>query len=78
MIVQFLHDFNFSTKPIYKNLKGLLPSRPICVSHVFKLLAYANFMPGSSVVEHSTLNPKVEGLNPSTCTRREKNGKSIN
>jgi hypothetical protein len=27
---------------------------------------------GSTVVEHSTHNPKVEGTNPATGTRREK------
>ncbi len=32
---------------------------------------FITFAPGSTVVEHSTHNPKIEGLNPTTGTGRE-------
>jgi hypothetical protein len=32
---------------------------------------------GSTVVKHSTHNPKIEGLNPTPGTGREKKGKKV-
>jgi hypothetical protein len=31
----------------------------------------------STVVDHLTTKPEVKGLNPATCTPRERNGKSM-
>ncbi len=33
---------------------------------------FFNIVPGSTVVEHSTLNPKIKGSNPATGTGRER------
>jgi hypothetical protein len=34
--------------------------------------SFVTFAPGSTVVEYSTHNPKIEGLNPTTGTGEEK------
>ncbi len=34
-------------------------------------------VPGSTVVERSTHNPKIKGLNPATCTVRDKIAKKV-
>ncbi len=41
------------------------------------MLAYSNAVPGSSVAKHSTQNPMVKGLSPSTCIGREKTEKAF-
>jgi hypothetical protein len=41
------------------------------------MLAYSNAVPGSSVAKHSTQNPMVKGLSPSTCIGREKTEKAL-